>query len=251
MGAAFIVIRPVVLLALAALAGCASRAPSPSETSATVADAALRGGSPQIALRLSTEMLESEPGNIRALMVQGDALTAMGDLGEAAGSYRAVLSRDPANVRAEIGLGRALLTSDPAAAEALFAQAVHYQPRNAIALVNLGVARDLQKRHSDAQIAYRDALGVDPASVPAQVNLALSLAMSGRGGEAVAMIRPLAGADASAKLHHDYAAVLVMAGQRDEAARILSADMPPDQVNQAIAAYRQAMDNPAALSAVP
>ena len=49
-----------------------------------------------------------------------------------------------------------------------------------MALNDLGIARDLQGRHTDAQTAYRSALGVDPDMRAAQVNLALSLAMSGQ-----------------------------------------------------------------------
>ena len=47
----------------------------------------------------------------------------------------------------------------------------------------------------------------------AQVNLALSLAMSGQAGDAVQLLRPLASKpDASQQMRHDMAAVLMMSG---------------------------------------
>lgn len=236
------------------LAGCAAPLPRTNDASDTkIADAALRGGSPQIALRLVGQTLAMDPGNLRALVIQGDALNSLGQTDEAATSYRAALAIDPNLVPAEIGLGRCLLPHDPASAEGLFLQASINAPRNPSAFIDLGVARDLMHRHADAQLAYRQALAVDPQQVAAQVNLALSLAMSGHGDEAVRMMRPLAEAPhASRKLHHDLAAVLAMSGQRAEAERILSADLPPDQVAQAIASYGSAVDQPAqALTTAP
>ena len=236
------------------LAACAAPPSRPNPCNdIDIADAALRGGSPQIALRLVGQVLATDPGNLRALVIQGDALNGLGQTDEAEASYRAALAIQPTLVPAEIGLGRCVLPHDPQSAEGLFLQASINAPRNPTAFIDLGVARDLMHRHADAQIAYRQALAVDPQQIAAQVNLALSLAMSGRGEEAVRMMRPLAEAPrASRKLHHDFAAVLAMSGQRAEAERILSADLPPAEVAQAIASYSSAVDQPAnALTAAP
>ena len=85
------------------------------------------------------------------------------------------------------------------------------------------------------------ALGVDPDMRAAQVNLALSLAMSGQSRDAVQLLRPLASKpDASQQLRHDLAAVLTMSGSRTEAEQILSKDLPPEQVQQAMDAFDSA-----------
>jgi Flp pilus assembly protein TadD len=203
-----------------------------------VADAALRAGSPQIALQTADAILAKSPGNSAALLVRGDALTSLGRFEEAADAYTRVLQAAPGSVGARVGLGRIRLASDPAAAEALFLEALNRDPRNTIALTDMGIARDLQGRHADAQDAYRQALGIDPELRAAQVNLALSLAMSGDGAGAVRLIRPLAEApSANRKLRHDYAAVLAMSGDRPQAERILSADLSPTETRQALDAY--------------
>ena len=90
------------------------------------------------------------------------------------------------------GLGRTLVQSDPRAAEAAFLAALSYEPDNVIALNNLGVSRDMQRRNAEAQDAYRHALTVSPESTDVQVNLGMSLALSGHAGEAVPLLRGIA-----------------------------------------------------------
>lgn len=233
----------IAFLGTVLLGACVAGPSGTSGTSVTVARAALVGGAPQIALQATEAILRTDPQNAEALQIKGDALTAMGQLGQAEWVYRAALLRAPHLVGAQIGLGRCLLAHDPAAAEIAFQAAADRDPRNAVALNDLGVARDLLRRHLDAQQAYRLALAADPDMIGAQVNLALSLAMSGDVEDAERLMRPYgADANASRKLRHDLAAVLAMGGQRAEAARILSADLGQRQVAQALADYAAARD---------
>ena len=218
---------------------------------ASVAEAALRGGSPQIALQVASNILAKSPDNTQALVVQGEALTELGRLPEAEASFNAALGHDRRSIRALVGLGRVKLASDPQAAEALFLEALQREPRNAVALNDLGIARDLQGRHTDAQEAYQQALGADSGMSGAQVNLALSMAMSGRSGDAIRLLRPMASEPgASPQVRHDLAAVLAMSGDRAGAEQILSKDLSPAEVKQALAAYTAArQDNGATLLA--
>jgi Flp pilus assembly protein TadD len=214
-----------------------------------VADAALRGGSAEIALQVTGNILAKSPNNTQALVIQGEALTELGRLPEAEASFNAALADNRRSIRALVGLGRVKLASDPRAAEALFLEALQREPRNAVAFNDLGIARDLQGRHADAQSAYRQALAVDSEMNGAQVNLALSMAMSGQSGDAIRLLRPLASnPGASPQVRHDLAAVLVMSGDRTGAEQILSKDLSPPEVKQALAAYAAAgRDNGAAL----
>ncbi len=212
-----------------------------------VADAALKGGSPQIALQIAENVLVHNPGNQDALLTKGEALTALGQSDDAAVVFSQVLANDKSSVSANIGLGRIELGSNPVAAEELFLEALKHDPRNAVALNDLGIARDLQGRHTDAQTAYRQALGLNPEMAGAEVNLALSLAMTGQSQDAVHLLQPLAEKPgATQQTRHDLAAVLAMSGDKTEAARILSRDLPPDQVQQALAAFTSEQPNKAA-----
>jgi len=217
-----------------------------------VANAALKGGSPQLALQIADNVLARNPGNEDALLTKGDALTTLGQPDEAAVIFSQVLSFDPGSVSANIGLGRIRLSTDPVGAEELFLEALKHEPRNDVALNDLGIARDLQGRHTDAQTAYRRALGINPEMSAAQVNLALSLAMTGQSHDAVGLLQPLANKPgATEQTRHDLAAVLTMSGDRDAAAKILSRDLPPEQVQQALAAFASAQPNAAATMLSP
>jgi Flp pilus assembly protein TadD len=208
--------------------GTGARAPG-----LNVAEAALEGGAAQIALQVSDGVLRESPNNIRALEIKGDALTRLGDYDQAGAIFQALLEKDPNSVRAGIGLGRVRLTKDPAAAESLFQQVLQHDPKNVTALNNIGIARDLQGHHTQAQPAYREALAINPDLESAQVNLALSMAMSGQGAAAVKLLHAKAmQPGAPSKVKHDYAVVLAMAGNRAGAERILNDDMPPDEARQ-------------------
>ncbi|MEJ0016009.1 MAG: tetratricopeptide repeat protein [Acetobacteraceae bacterium] len=208
---------------------------------------ALKGGSPELALQIASTVLARNPGNEAALLTIGEALTALGRPDEAAVNFEKALAINSQSVGAFIGLGRLRLGTDPAGAEGLFLQALAREPRNGVALNNLGIARDLQGRHVEAQAAYRQALAVTPDMRAAQVNLALSLAMSGQSRDAVQLLRPLADAPgANQQMRHDLAVVLTMNGDRAEAERILSKDLPPNEVRQALDAYATGRPNAAA-----
>lgn len=233
--------RPLFLALAVSACGHTASSLSSMQPGVDVAQAALRGGSPQTALQLAGNVLEHDHENEAALVVQGDALTELGQLNQARQSYELALKRNPLSVGAEVGLGRLLLSRSPAEAEARFLHVLDQEPRNTIALNDLGVARDLQGNHTGAQEAYRRALGINPDDTGAEVNLALSMAMSGNADDAVRVLQPIAATPgASRKLRHDLAVALTMAGDRDAAARILGADMTPEEVRLALDAYAAA-----------
>jgi Flp pilus assembly protein TadD len=198
-----------------------------------VAEAALQGGSGQIALQVSEGVLRDSPRNVRALEIKADALTLLGDYDGATEIYQSLLEKDPNSVRATIGMGRIKLAKDPAAAAALFQKVLQRDPGDLTALNNLGIARDLQGRHAEAQVVYRQALAVNPELGSAEVNLALSMAMTGQGAAAIKLIKGKADQPgASEKIRHDYAVVLAMAGHRPEAERVLSESLSAEEARQ-------------------
>ncbi len=226
---------------LVVLGGCASSGPVLRDglPSYATAQAALASGAPDLALRVCSGLLDKSPRNVDLLNCQGDALTAQGRVPEAEASFRQALRFDASSEGAQIGLGRLSLATRPAEAEALFLKVLDRRPRNAVALNNLGIARDLQGQHTAAQDAYGQAIAAAPNMRAAQINLALSLALSGRGAEAVRLARPLAEAPGSTvKERHVLAAVLGMSGERAEAVRLLQPDLPTRQVDEALEGYK-------------
>lgn len=209
----------------------------------SLARKALDDGSPDLALNICNDILRTDPHNIDALVVRGDAYAGEHRIEDAASSYRAALApnpstNDPAANAARIGLGRITLASDPAAAEAIFADAVRHNPRDVTALNNLGVARDTQGRHTEAQEAYRQAIAVGVSRQASEVNLALSLAVSGHAAEGEQLLQPLLrDPTLTPQMRQNMAAVAAMAHDRATATALLQVDLTPDQVRDTLASY--------------
>ena len=235
--------RPALLAAVAlmALSACTSEQARLGDgtPSLKTAQTALSSGAPDLAYRICAALVDGGDRSTKTLVCKGNALTGLGRSAEAASVFAVALQDAPHNTDALIGTGRLRLATDPAGAEQLFMQALAVLPRDAVALNNLGIARDLQGRHHDAQTAYAEAIGSNPDARAPQVNLALSMAMSGRAREGAQMLRPLAeNGTATARERHDYAAVLTMAGRAEEATQFLSPELTRQQAEQAVSAYR-------------
>jgi Flp pilus assembly protein TadD len=219
-----------------------SSTPGPAELN--VADAAIAGGDPSMALSVSQSVLKDNPGDVDALVHEGDAYYALNRCPDSEAAYQLALQHDPSSTAAETGLGRCLIKTDPAAAEAALVLAVRDDPGNANALNDLGIARDLQGNFAGAVDPYRRALLAAPGMTAAEINLGLSLALSGNGPAALQYLGPLAtGPGANAKTREDYAAALVAVGRLDEARQVLSVDLPPDQVTAAISGFQAVIAN--------
>lgn len=120
-----------------------------------------------------------------------------------------------------------------------------HQPQNAVALNDVGISRDLQGRHTDAQQAYGLAIAANPDMRAAQVNLALSTALAGHPDDAARLLEPLAiGPDAATRERHDLAAILAMDGKTDAAAKLLSPELQGADLDAALAGYRSLLNPP-------
>jgi Tfp pilus assembly protein PilF len=226
---------PTTVALVLILAGCAdARQPELShrQPSLRVADAALASGAPGVALRVADLTLAREPRNLRALIARGDALYAMGEREMARAAYRTAVAADPTAAAAQLGLGRTLVQLDPGAAEAAFLSVIAKEPNNIAALSNLGIARDLQGHHADAQDAYRQALVVAPEAADVKVNLGLSLALSGSNDKAVRVLQEAA-TDPSAiqDRRKELAGAFTLAGDEADARRTLSGAFAQQEPN--------------------
>ncbi|HSZ94565.1 MAG TPA: tetratricopeptide repeat protein [Acetobacteraceae bacterium] len=217
-------LQTATVLALA-LAGCtgAQQAGLSHQPSLRVADAALAGGAPEVAVRVADLTLERDPHNTRALVTKGDALYALGQRDEARAAYRQAVAIEPKLASAQLGLGRTLVQTDPAAAETAFLAALAALPDDSAALNDLGIARDLLGRHAEAQDAYRQALAITPQATDVKMNLGLSLALTGDRDAAVGVLREAAAVPATVQDRpKELAAALSLAGDQRDADRILS-----------------------------
>ena len=236
--------RSVMLGALLGLAGCgsfSSLSQTEPDPSLKLAGIFLKAGAPDAALRAVDEVLARQPRNVEAMQSRADALSQLGRSDEAQQAYATLIAANPTAIGPRIALGRMLVPVDPAAAEQVFTALLARQPGNAIALNNLGIARDLQGRHIEAQAAYRAARAADPKMTGASVNMGLSQVLAGDMAEAVRTLTPLASLpDAPDAVHENLGVALAISGDSAGAARVLGRVMSAAEANEALAQYRHA-----------
>jgi Flp pilus assembly protein TadD len=232
------------LFAGLAVAGCtptttATPDQAQSEGVLNVADAAIAGNNPQMALKMSQAVLASDPRNLQALYHEAAAYYAVGRCEDAIAAYKVALGIDPTSSIAEVGVGRCLLKRNAAEAELAFEAAVQNDSANAVAWNDLGIARDLQGKYQAAREPYEKSLLLAPGQLATEVNLGMSLALTGDAADALQYLGPLAtGAEATPKIRQDYAAALVAAGRDADARQVLAVDLAPDAVDRLMAVFK-------------
>ena len=235
--------RLVATLALGALvSACAATDQGPlaaGHPSMATARAALGTGAADIALSICQQIAEAGHPSVDTLTCRGEALAMLGKPAEAAQAYASALALDPHSTEARLGLGRLTLATDPAAAERLFLPLLAANPRDAIALNDIGIAQDLQGRPEEAQAAYGRAIAADPDMRAAAINLAISMALSGHADQALARLPPHAGErGATIRERHDVAAIMAMAGQDGDATALIGRDLKGADLQDALAGFR-------------
>jgi Flp pilus assembly protein TadD len=217
-----------------------------------VADAAIADNDPSMALQVSQSVLASDPNNLQALYHEAAAYYAVGRCEDAVAAYKVALGINPKSSEAETGIGRCLIKRNAIEAEQAFEAAVQDDPGNAAALNDLGIARDLQGKYAGATQPYERALLINPGVTATEVNLGLSLALSGDAQDALEYLGPLAtSTSATPRIREDYAAALVAAGRTDQARQVLAIDLPPDQVDTLIADFQTAVSAAQSQQAAP
>jgi Flp pilus assembly protein TadD len=227
--------RPYALLCLAlGVAGCAPQV-AQNAPDLKLASVELASGAPEAALHSAQAVLAVSPRDARAWSIVGDAQAALGEVSLARSSYAKARSADPIAVAAELGLVRLTLQDNPKSAEAELQHMLVSAPHDPRIWTDLGVAYDLQGSAAQAQQAYRQALAENPAMVSAQVNLGLSLALSGRPGAGLKLLAPLAsGVDATPRTRADLGVALALANGAQAARQVLGQDATPQDTQTAL-----------------
>jgi protein O-mannosyl-transferase len=177
------------------------------------------------------DTMDKNPANPRAPVSLGNALVAAGRAAEALPLFERALQLDPNHVKAHGALGNALLALGRAReAVPRLEEALRLQPDEFKTLSNLGNALLAAGRFDEAIARQREALRLAPTSVETRHNLAVALARAGRPAEAVEELRT------TLRQTPDYAAArltlantLVLAGKPEAAIeeyRALLADRP-------------------------
>ncbi|MGD9617955.1 MAG: tetratricopeptide repeat protein [Alphaproteobacteria bacterium] len=222
-----------------AVSGRLTAAPVSHEALMRIAAAARGGGDLDTAVSLYRRAAELDPADPAPFAAAGDTLVEMGRINEAIVAYRAALTREPRDPASLRGLARAYLRSGkPELALEPLGVAHAQTPDDPKLLQLLGVAEDFTGRHAAAQTRYSRGLDLAPGDRGLSVNLALSLALSGRYGDAVAVLSPIAlGPAGTPSERQNLALIYALQGDAAAAERIALLDLDRQAATRQLAYY--------------
>lgn len=230
---------PGFLLA-ALLAGCGitgggagSREPD-AAARLRIAAVAEASGQPDVALSMYSAAAAGAPrrGDVQALYAA--ALARNGDLPAAEEVIDRALTLQPEDPAL---LGQSarnrLAAGDAESALRLFDRVLAKAPGSARALSGKGVALDLTGRATEARESHLAAHALAPEDAVVTNNLAMSLLLSGRPGEAITLLEPLAqGRSAPRRIRNNLALARAAAGKMDAATEDLTGQLRPTDLDQ-------------------
>lgn len=178
------------------------------------------------ALAKAMSDLASNPRNLGALLIAGEAALQLEDPRSALGFFGRADDISPNNGRVKAGLGRSMLQLEQVVdGLRLMEEAGRLGYSDAALLADRGLARDLSGNQSGAQQDYVAALKLDPKNETYIRRYAVSLGISGNVNDAEMVIQPLLYASNRAAWR-DRAFILAINGRREEATEITSRVMP-------------------------
>jgi Flp pilus assembly protein TadD len=237
--------RLIAATAVAALlAGCsATGGPNfgRSGSSSSIAEKAADAGDYSTAAALYQAALVSNPQSVDPLIGLGRSYTGLGQYERAEQALQEANTRRPRDPDILLELARTQLAGGkPQAALANIEVASNRAPRNLQVTTAHGIALDRLSRHPEAQAIYRDGLKRSPTDFALLSNLGLSLGLSGQTDEGIRILSELVrDPKAGSKTRGNLALVYGLAGKESEAAATLRPDLPPQQVQNNVAYYRE------------
>jgi putative PEP-CTERM system TPR-repeat lipoprotein len=137
------------------------------------------------ALREYARAADLLPNDTRAQLKAGDFLLLAGRYEDAKARAERVVKSDPKNIDAHILMGNAMAgLKDLETAVKQLQEAINLDPKQSKTYINLGVLHLARNKRDDAEAAFRKALEMEPQSVPAHLSLANYLWATGRAAEA-------------------------------------------------------------------
>jgi len=177
------------------------------------------------ALADQVRALAVNPSDLNALIRAGELALKLEDPTAAASFFARAERIDPRNARVKAGLGQLLVQSErPGEALRRFAEAESYGARVSVFAADRGLAYDLIGEQERAQRDYRLALKSGPNDETTR-RYALSLGISGKREEALALLDPLL-RKSDRGAWRARAFILAMSGNRVDAEQIATTMMP-------------------------
>lgn len=192
-----------------------------------LADATRRSGDLPTAASLYEQVLKRHPDNEAARMGMAETALAAGELERARIAFNDAHQRNPKDVNPVLGLARiSVMKRELDQAESLYTQAQGLAASTDVrAMLGLGVTRDMQGRHHEAQDLYRKALEIQPENSDVRNNYGLSLALSGEPRLAVNVLLEIATTPSAPQARQNLALAYGLLGNKDAAETVLASDL--------------------------
>jgi Flp pilus assembly protein TadD len=239
-----------LLVSLTALAACqkpgASIDADPMSTSSTAP------GSSGVPSFKRTEELalkwNKDQANIEVGLAYAESLEKLGQPDAKLQVLRTLVVKNPDNGAAQSKLGKQFLISGQTAdAVQALEKATKLPGATPQTFSALGSAYDQEGRFELARQNYNTALQMAPDDVGIMNNLAMSYSLAGKLPEAETLLRDALarpGSKEVPRVRQNLALVVGLRGNFDEARKIASEDLPPDQVEANLAYLQQMLSQP-------
>jgi Flp pilus assembly protein TadD len=191
---------------------------------------------------------EADPGNIKLGLNYAHRLKALGQTQRQMMVLETLAAKNPANRELLSVYGKELLLAGqpqravPVLTGAISAGAADWRLHSA-----LGSAYDQLGRYSEARAQYDTALTFKPGEISILNNQAMSFALEGNLPKAEAALRAvqaMPNAKAEPRTRQNLALVVGLQGRFDEARKIASQDLPPEQVDANMAYLERMLSQP-------
>lgn len=172
-------------------------------------------------------------GHVDAHLALAELYTKTNQTSKAEDVLRSAAEFQPNQPRVNYLLGKIYLQqNNPRDALAAFERGLGVQPTNMDLLVGKGIAHDMLREHTKAQVAYQHGINSNPTGdvALARTNLAMSLLLDNKPERAAEILKADAAKDgASAVTRHNLALAYGMLGRHTEAKALLGTDLTEDE----------------------
>lgn len=203
-----------------------------------LADAALAIGDRGAAVGLYHRAANAAPGDPELLVRLGFLLHELGAQLEAEAAFRRAIAADLGNADALRGLGITLISRDmPHHAIEYLEEAIAARP-DSRAYNAMGVALDMVGERVSARESYKAGLAADPGNLSLLNNLGLSLTLSGRYADAIAILGSAVDDPRATPRHRQNLALAYgLAGIPEKAAEVANTDLDMRSVRNNLGYY--------------
>lgn len=190
----------------------------------------------------------AHPGDEKIGMAYADALGKLGQEQTQIEVLKAVSVAHATNTELQSRIGKMLLAANRSGeAAAVLERAAATGKADWKTYSALGSAYDSQGQYDMARQQYARALQLQPGALSVQNNLGMSYALQGNLPQAEQTLRTALAQPGSAsepRIRQNLALVIGLSGRFDEARKVASADLPPDQVEANLAFLQDMLNKP-------